>query len=89
MLSKEQESEQGGGGGSGSGVGGELEEYRPVQPLCNDHGVTLIPLVKSTLGLDLHTLQVMTMVLLVVMRIEMVKIWEYCTVHLVKNFGVL
>ncbi|KAK4312307.1 hypothetical protein Pmani_016237, partial [Petrolisthes manimaculis] len=61
MLSKEQESEQGGGGGgSSSGVScGELEEYRPVQPLCNDHGVTLIPLVKSTLGLDLHTLQIL------------------------------
>lgn len=37
---------------------GELEDYRPVQPLSNDHGVTLIPLPKSTVGLNLHTLQV-------------------------------
>ncbi|XP_037802088.1 1-phosphatidylinositol 4,5-bisphosphate phosphodiesterase epsilon-1-like isoform X2 [Penaeus monodon] len=38
---------------------GELEDYRPVQPLSNDHGVTLIPLPKSTVGLNLHTLQIL------------------------------
>ncbi|XP_071517355.1 1-phosphatidylinositol 4,5-bisphosphate phosphodiesterase epsilon-1-like isoform X2 [Panulirus ornatus] len=38
---------------------GELEEYHPVQLLGNDHGVSLIPLPKSTIGLDLHTLQIL------------------------------
>ncbi|XP_064077346.1 1-phosphatidylinositol 4,5-bisphosphate phosphodiesterase epsilon-1-like isoform X2 [Macrobrachium nipponense] len=39
--------------------GGELEDYHPVQPLSNDHGVTLIPLPRSTVGLNLHTLQIL------------------------------
>nr|XP_045618556.1 uncharacterized protein LOC123770570 isoform X4 [Procambarus clarkii] len=39
--------------------GGEMEDYSPVQLLSNDHGVTLIPLPKSTVGLDLHTLQIL------------------------------
>ena len=57
-----------GGGGTGAGGGGpggvdsdgdgELEDYHPVQPLAHDHGVTLIPLPRCTVGLDLHTLQV-------------------------------
>ncbi|XP_069959980.1 1-phosphatidylinositol 4,5-bisphosphate phosphodiesterase epsilon-1 isoform X3 [Cherax quadricarinatus] len=40
-------------------TGGEMEDYHPVQLLSNDHGVTLIPLPKSTAGLDLHTLQIL------------------------------
>ncbi|XP_076030317.1 1-phosphatidylinositol 4,5-bisphosphate phosphodiesterase epsilon-1-like isoform X2 [Oratosquilla oratoria] len=38
---------------------GELDDYRPVQPLSNDHGVTLVPLPPWTVGLDLHTLQIL------------------------------
>ncbi|XP_042223651.1 1-phosphatidylinositol 4,5-bisphosphate phosphodiesterase epsilon-1-like isoform X2 [Homarus americanus] len=39
--------------------GGELDDYHPVQLLSNDHGVTLIPLPRTTVGLDLHTLQIL------------------------------
>ncbi|XP_063888080.1 1-phosphatidylinositol 4,5-bisphosphate phosphodiesterase epsilon-1-like isoform X4 [Scylla paramamosain] len=52
----------GGAGGTGGMDGdgdGELEDYHPVQPLTHDHGVTLIPLPRSTVGLDLHTLQIL------------------------------
>ncbi|CAL4059438.1 unnamed protein product, partial [Meganyctiphanes norvegica] len=46
-------------GSTDENTSGELEDYSPVQPLANDHGVTLIPLPNKIMGLNLHTLQIL------------------------------
>ncbi|KAF2345252.1 Ras guanine-nucleotide exchange factors catalytic domain [Trinorchestia longiramus] len=39
--------------------GDELESYQPVQPLANDHGVTLLPLARGNPTFNMHTLQIL------------------------------
>lgn len=36
----------------------DLDSYKPVQPIMNDHGVALFPVAAPHTGMDLHLLQV-------------------------------